>query len=275
MLKRQRTLIPYSLVMAVLVIAFCTPILLLLVNSLKTDPGISKNPIGLPASLTFSHFGEAWQAMYFPDALFRTILITCLSAAGIVFIASMAAYALRRTRFVFGRFLYSFFIFSFLIPFPSIMFPLVLLAGDLGLNNTIGIIPIYWGLGCPLAVLIFHGFIKEMPKDCEEAAALDGAGFFRTFFTIVFPILKPAIVAVIILNVFWIWNDFLLPLVLLPPRTTLQLAQFGFFIQSIQSRSTWGPAVASLVLSSLPILIFFIAIQKYLVKSISAGIMKE
>jgi raffinose/stachyose/melibiose transport system permease protein len=151
------------------------------------------------------------------------------------------------------------------------MFPLVIISRNLGLSNAAGIIPIYWGSGCPLAVLIFHGFIRGLPTDCEEAATLDGAGFFRRFFTIVLPILKPAIVTVVIINVFRIWNDFLLPLVLLPPGTTLQLAQFGFFIQS---EGMWGPVVASLVLSSLPILVFFIIIQKHTVKSMYAGAIK-
>lgn len=268
MLKRRLTLILYTLVMTVIAIALCTPILLLLVNSLKSDPEINGNPFGLPASITFSHFRDVWQAMSFPDVLFRTIFITCTAAAGIVLFASMAAYALQRTGSVFSRVLYPLFVFSLFIPFPSIMFPLVLLARNLGLNNAAGIIPIYWGLGCPLAVLVFHVFIRRMPADCEEAAAIAGAGFFRTFFTIVLPVCKPAIITVIVLNVFRIWNDFLLPLVLLPPRTTLQLAQFGFFIQSPR---IWGHAAASLVLTSLPILIFFIAIQKHIIRSISAG----
>ncbi|MBN2535306.1 MAG: carbohydrate ABC transporter permease [Spirochaetales bacterium] len=271
MMKNRLIRILCSLVMAVLAIAFCTPFLILLVNSLKTNPEISRNPFNVPVIPTLSHFTKVWRSMDFPEVLLRTVLITCGSVAGIVLIASMAAYALRKTRVLFSRLLFPFFVFLLLIPFPSIMFPLVLLAGNLGLNNVAGVIPIYWGLGCPLAVLVFHGFIKGIPGDCEEAAALDGAGGFRIFFTIVLPVLKPAVVMVIILNVFHIWNDFLLPLVILPPYTTLQLAQFGFFIQS---RGTWGPAAASLVLSSLPILIFFIVIQKQIVKSIYAGAIK-
>jgi raffinose/stachyose/melibiose transport system permease protein len=273
MLRKWFARILYSLVMIVIALIFCSPILLLLINSLKINPEITGNPFGIPFFPTFSHFPEVLRAMHFPAVFFRTILIVCATATGIVLITSMAAYALRRSKLALSRFFYPLFIFSLLVPLPSILFPLVILSRTLGLNNAIGIIPIYWGLGCPLAVLIFHSFLRGVPPGWEEAAILDGAGFSHRFFMIVLPNLKPAIIMVAIINVFRIWNDFLLPLVLLPPGTTLQLAQFGFFIQ-IQGRGEWGPVAASLVVSSLPILIFFIIIQKYTVKSMYAGAIK-
>ncbi|HOV13515.1 MAG TPA: carbohydrate ABC transporter permease, partial [Spirochaetota bacterium] len=156
-------------------------------------------------------------------------------------------------------------------PFQTIMIPLVVTAKTLNLKNIFGIIPIYIGLGAPLAIFMYHGFIKGIPLDLEESAAIDGAGPFRIFFTIVLPLLTPITATITILDVLWVWNDFLLPLILLPKQTTIQLAQYSFFGQF---KTEFGKALASLVLSSSPIVLFYLFMQKYIIKGIMSGAIK-
>ena len=156
-------------------------------------------------------------------------------------------------------------------PFQTIMIPLVQTAKDYNLKSVFGIIPIYIGLGCPLAIFMYHGFIKGIPLEIDESAAIDGANPLRTFFQLIFPLLKPITATIAILDVLWIWNDFLLPLIILPKQSTLQLAQYGFF--SLFKRE-YSMAMASLVLSASPIILFYLAMQKYIVKGIAAGAVK-
>jgi len=160
--------------------------------------------------------------------------------------------------------------FALVIPFQIIMVPIVVLATDLNLATIGGIIPMYWGLGAPLAVFMYHGFVKGVPRELEESAAIDGAGQFYTFFRIVFPLLTPITATIAILDALWIWNDFLLPLIIVR-QGTLQLEQMRFHGQFLKE---YGPMAASLVLSATPIIVFYLALQKYIVKGIAAGAVK-
>ena len=162
------------------------------------------------------------------------------------------------------------FAFSMIIPFQTIMVPLTRLAIDFNLTNIWGMIPMYIGLGCPMAIFLYHGFMRTIPLELEESAAIDGANMFRTFFTIVFPLLTPITATVIILDVLCIWNDFLLPLIIIK-KGTLQLMQYSLMGTF---RQEWGRATAAVILSALPVILFYFALQKYIVKGISSGAVK-
>jgi raffinose/stachyose/melibiose transport system permease protein len=260
-----------EILMGILAILFISPTILILINSFKSDAQITLNPISLPNSISFINYVSAWKETNFPVVFTNTLLITSVSMVGIIIVSAMAAYILARTPSRLSWIFYLIFTFSLVVPFQTFMIPLVKTAKDLGLQNVIGIIPIYIGLGCPTAIFMYHGFIKSVPIEIDESAAIDGSTALRTFFQLVFPLLTPVTATIAILDALWIWNDFLLPLIILPKQATLQLAQFGFF--SLYRRQ-YSLAMASLVLSAAPVVIFFLALQKYIVKGVAAGAVK-
>jgi len=259
-----------EIVMCALAFIFLFPALLTLVNSFKSHPEIVMNPFALPTKLQLSNYANAWRETNFPVVLANTFLITLGSTIGIVLVSSMAAYVLVRFKWKISWVIFLLFTFSMVVPFQAIMVPLFANAKSLNLLTILGIIPIYIGLGCPLAIFMYHGFIKGVPLEIEESAAIDGASMFRRFFQVVFPLLTPITATVAILNVLWIWNDFLLPLLIIPGQT-LQLAQYKFIGQF---RQDYALAMASLVLSASPIVLFYLIMQKHIIKGISAGAVK-
>lgn len=262
-----------TLVIFIMAAAYCSPLLLILINALQAETPGQPHRTASPVFSIFNHFVTAWKNMNFPAAFFNTVIITSASIAGIIIMGAMAAYALQRIRFKGSRFFYFLFLSALTVPFQSFMIPLVLLTRKLGLNGSTGLIPVYWSLGCPLAVFLLQGFISRIPQSLEEAALLEGAGLIHIFFKIIVPLLKPAIAVILILDVYWIWNDFLLPWILLPPgQATLQLSQYKFFTQF---RTAYGPAAASLVLSSLPVIILSLLVRKELAGSLGAAAVKN
>lgn len=260
-----------QIVMIIIALLFLFPAYLVLINSFKDNSQIILNPLSLPGSLDFSNYFNAWRETNFPAVFLNTLLITVLSTTGIIVVSSMAAYILVRTRNKISWLLYLFFVFNMIVPFQTIMIPLNITATSLNLKNVYGIIPIYIGLLCPLAVFMYHGFIKTVPAQIEESAAIDGASIFQIFFQVVFPILKPVHATVAIINVLWIWNDFLLPLIILPSRSTIQLAQYIFFGMF---RQEFSLAMASLILSASPVILFYLLMQKQIIKGVAAGAIK-
>lgn len=250
---------------------FLFPAFLTLINSFKSDAEIVLNPLAWPKSFSLTNYVQAWQEINFPVVVGNTFVITALSTIGIILVSSMAAYILVRTRSKLSWALYFLFVFNMVVPFQTIMIPLNVTASNLNLKSVMGIIPIYIGLGCPLAVFMYHGFIKTIPAQIEESAAIDGASVVTVFFRLVFPLLGPIHATIAILDVLWIWNDFLLPLIILPSRSTLQLAQHIFFGMY---RKEMALAMASLVLSASPIVLFYLALQKYIIKGVAAGAIK-
>jgi len=260
----------FTVIMALCALVFFYPVIFVIVNAFKTDAEITLNPMALPASPSFANFARAWTVMEFPRVFFNTASITALGLAGILLSSSMAAYILARTNTRLSWFIYGFFAFALVIPFQIIMVPLAVLSADLHLMSIPGIIPMYWGLGCPTAIFMFHGFVKGVPRELEESAAIDGAGPFYIFFNIVFPLLKTIIATVAVIDALWLWNDFLLPLIVVK-QGTIQLAQMMFNGQFLKE---YGAMTASLTLSALPIVIFYLVLQKYIVKGIAAGAVK-
>lgn len=270
---RRRPAAPRVLLEALMLLAalaFIFPVVFVLYNALKPDAEISLHPVAPPKSLYLANFAKAWVQMSFPRTLANTFLLTALSVGGILLLSSMAAYMLARTAGRLSWLLYLLFAFAMVIPFQIIMVPLVVLATDLSLTSLWGIVPMYWGLGVPLAVFMYHGFVKGVPRELEEAAGIDGAGQFYTFFRIVFPLLQPITATILILDSLWIWNDFLLPLIIVR-KGTLQLEQMRFHGMFLRE---YGPMAASLILSAAPIIAFYLALQKYIIKGIAAGAVK-
>jgi raffinose/stachyose/melibiose transport system permease protein len=268
---RKYGLVILEIVMIIIAILFLFPALLTLLNSFKSDAEIVLSPVSFPKSFNFGNYIEAWKTTNFPVVLVNTFIITVTSTLGILFVSSMAAYVMVRSKSQISWLFFLVFTFSMVVPFQTFMVPLVQTARNYDLQSVLGIIPIYIGLGCPLAIFMYHGFIKGVPVEIEESAAIDGASTLRTFFQLVFPLLKPVSATIAILDVLWIWNDFLLPLIILPKQSTLQLAQYGFF--SLFKRQ-YSLAMASLVLSAAPVVIFYLIMQKYIVKGVAAGAVK-
>lgn len=260
----------FTVFMVLFAFVFFYPILYVLINAFKPDSEITLNPMGFPSRLFLANFARAWTGMNFPVAFANTFVITAFSLGGIILASSMAAYMLARTDTRLSWAIYGYFVLALVIPFQIIMVPVGVLAADLRLMSVPGIIPMYWGLGCPTAVFMFHGFVKGVPRELEESAAIDGAGQFYIFFNIVFPLLKTIVATVAVIDALWLWNDFLLPLIVIK-QGTIQLAQMVFNGQFLKE---YGAMCASLTLSAMPIVAFYLALQKYIIKGIAAGAVK-
>jgi raffinose/stachyose/melibiose transport system permease protein len=253
---------------------FLVPFYFVIVNSLKSFAEILTNSSDLPHKLFFENYTRVWTIMNFPKAFLNSLIITVFSNVGLVIISSLAAYRMVRFSSRFNQILFAVFIAAMVIPFQSIMIPLVRVADIAGLMNSIpGLIVCYFGFGVMLNVFLYHGFVKSIPKEVEESAVVDGSNPYGVFVRIVFPLLKPMTITIIILNSLWIWNDFLLPSLILnsPELRTIPLSTFSFFGQYTKQ---WDLALAALVLGVTPIIIFFLALQKHIIEGITAGSVK-
>ncbi|OMF28183.1 sugar ABC transporter permease [Paenibacillus sp. FSL H8-0259] len=260
--------------MSILFIIFIFPFLLILLNSFKSRVEIIRNPLTLPKTLDFSNYTEAYNRMNFSYGLFNSLFITCVSVLAILVFSSMLAYYLVRWSNKISSIILLTLVSSMLIPFQSIMIPFVTLYGNLHmLNSRWALIFFYLGFGISLATFMYHGFIKTVPKDLEEASLMDGAGRVQVFWKIIFPILKPISTTIAIVDVLWIWNDFLLPsLVLLSKeQQTLPLSTYYFFGKYT---SNYGVAMAALVMAIIPVIIFYLIMQKQIIKGVVEGAVK-
>jgi raffinose/stachyose/melibiose transport system permease protein len=255
-------------------IIFLIPFYFVLINSFKSFAEILIDAAAWPKEFLFSNYVKVWDILNFPRAFWNSLVITVISITGIVVITSMAAWKMVRTPGKFSKILFIFFVSAMVIPFQTVMIPLMKLGGLLGLTNSIpGLIIMYFGFGVPLSLFLYHGFVKTIPYEIEEAARIDGCSQFGVFWRIVFPLLKPITVTVVILNTLWIWNDYLLPLLVLQDAElrTIPLAASAFFAQYTKQ---WDMGLAALVLGVTPIIIFFLFLQKHIIKGISSGSIK-
>ena len=270
-------------VMLLVFLLFCAvfflyPLIFVVVNSFRPNAAIIVNPLGFPNAAEYHRYGfsmmknyvQAWKEMQFPRVFLNTFLVTFLGTSGILLTSAMCAYGLVRNESKLSWFLYGFFAFSMVIPFQIIMVPIAVLASDLHIMSVPGLIPMYWGVGCPTAIFMFHGFIKSVPKELEESASIDGAGKFYIFFVIIIPLIKTIIATVAVIDALWLWNDFLLPMIV-AKQGTIQLSQMRFNGQFMKD---YGPMCASLTISSIPIILFYLSLQKYIIKGIAAGAVK-
>ena len=257
-------------------VVFLIPIVTVIVNSFKDKFSISQTPFVLPNSDTFAgieNYISGINDTGFLSALFWSLFITVCSVAVIVLFTSMTAWYITRIKTRFNSLLYYLFVFSMIVPFQMVMFTMSKMANVLRLDNPVGLIFIYLGFGAGLSVFIFSGFVKSIPISLEEAAIIDGCNRLQTFWHVVFPILKPTAITVAILNTMWVWNDYLLPyLVIGSDYKTIPIAVQ--YLKGGYGSVDMGAMMAMLVLSILPVVIFYLACQKYIIKGVAAGAVK-
>ena len=262
--------------LAVLAIFFLAPIFLVLMNSFKGQFYISDAPFALPDSETFVGLRNYWNGIEkvgFFSAFGYSAFITVFSVAAIVLFTAMTAWYLVRIKTRTANALYYLFVFSMIVPFQMVMFTMSKMANLLRLDNPLGIILLYLGFGSGLSVFLYSGFIKSIPLDVEEAAMIDGCRPLQTFFFVVFPILKPTAITVAILNAMWIWNDYLLPYLVIGSRyRTIPIAVQ--YLQGGYGYRDMGALMATLILAIIPIVIFYLACQKYIIRGVMAGAVK-
>jgi raffinose/stachyose/melibiose transport system permease protein len=274
-MKKNIAKIAGSVLLAIISLLYLYPLILVIINSMKTFKEVMTDVISLPASLNLDNYVKAFQMMQYPSLFLNTAIVTAIGVGGVVLLSSMAGYKLSRTKTKYSWFIFILCIAPMMIPFQSFMISLVKVSRLLHLiNSTYGLGIIYWGLGAPLALFLFHGFVKTVPVELDECAIIDGCKPLRAFFSIVFPLLKPVTVSVIVINAMWMWNDFLLPLLMLNGNQnskTLQIAAYGFFGQY---KIEWHLAMAGVLLVIIPPVLLFLALQKYIIKGMVAGAIK-
>ncbi|SFK72716.1 raffinose/stachyose/melibiose transport system permease protein [Paenibacillus sp. 1_12] len=263
-----------ELSLILLAIAFFFPLYLTFINGFKTYNEVVTSTVALPHIFQFKNFAVVWKQINFLGVFMNSLIITVASVLGILLISSAAAYQLVRRPGRVSQIIFLTILSSLIIPFQSMMIPLVKVAKDLHLINSLhGIIIMYWGFGIPLALFLYHGFIKSIPRELEEAALIDGSGPAGVFFRILMPLLKPITTTIAILHSLWIWNDFLLPLITLSSKQnrTIPLASSVYFGEYTNE---WHLALAALTMAIIPIIIFFLFMQRYIIAGITAGSVK-
>lgn len=264
-----------AVILAMVSLFFLYPLIMVLQNSVKTYAALLTDVFGLPTKWEWGNYSHAWELMNYPRAFLNTLFVTVSGVAGMVLVSSLAAYKMARTKTRLSNLLFMLCIAPMLVPFHAIMITLTKVAKEMNLMNSLpGLAVMYWGLGAPMAIFLYHGFMKSVPLELDEAAMVDGCNPLQLFFRIVFPLLKPITTTIVVLNVLWIWNDFLLPLIMVNGQQatkTLQLAAYQFFGQYV---SEWQYIMAAIVMSVLPVLVFFLAMQKHIIKGIVSGAVK-
>ena len=255
------------------------PLLIVLMNSFKTKNSIALEPFVFPTSKTFAGFNNyitgVKQSNFFSSFL-NSLLITVCSTVLILIFCSMAAWFLTRVKTWWTKVIYYVIIFSMIVPFQTVMLPLTGVASTLNLDNVIGVIFIYVGFGAGLSTFMYAGFVKSVPVDIEESAMIDGCNPVQTFFHVVFPVMKPTTITIAILNVMWIWNDYLLPYMVLGTtkgKTTLPVA-IQISMQGGYGDINMGAFMAMIVLTIIPVIVFYLFCQKYIIKGVIAGAVK-
>jgi len=255
-------------------LVFLFPFLLVVLNSFKKTQYFVENPLSIPTRVDWSNYANAFENMGFMQAFANSFIITVGSVAFILLFSAMTGYLFVRFKWKINAAIFFIMLASMALPFQVIMIPLVMIYGNLDLlNMKPTLLFMYVGFGIPFGVFTFHGFMKGVPLELEESAFMEGSSRLRTFFQIVLPLLKPVIVTLVVLDVLWIWNDYLLPsLVLLSPEhKTLPLSTYAFF----SSYSVdYGPLMAGLVMTVIPVLALYLLLQNQIIKGITQGALK-
>ena len=277
MTKKKTSNVIIFCILCLLVVAFLTPIFIVLINSFKGKLFISNNPFALPTAETFvglTNYVNGIEKTGFFTAFGWSAFITVFSVAAIILFTSMTAYYLTRVKTGVTNVLYYMFVFSMIVPFQMVMFTMSKLANMTHLNNPPGMVLLYLGFGSGLSVFMFCGFVKAIPIEIEEAAMIDGCSPVRTFFSVVLPIMKPTYISVGILEAMWIWNDFLLPYLVLDQKRFKTIAIVIQYMKGSYGRVDMGAVMAALIMAIIPIIIFYLSCQKYIIKGVAAGAVK-
>ena len=268
-----------TVLFACISILWMMPIVIVLYNSLKTNAAINLNTFALPAGDTFVGLSNYVNGMTFGNYPFYfsagySVYITLMSTGLILLCTSMAAWYISRVNDLFSRVVYYLCIFSMVVPFQMVMFTLANTARNLHLDTPWTIPVVYLGFGAGLAVFMFVGFVKSIPIEIEEAAAIDGCSPLRTFFSVVLPMMKPTLISVGVLEIMWVWNDYLLPYLVLDQTKYKTIPIHIQYLQGSYGTVDLGATMALIMLSLLPIIIFYLACQKHIIKGVAAGAVK-
>lgn len=263
------------LFLVVFLLIYLSPLFLVATNAFKSYQEIMTDVMSLPKQVTIENLIRVFQEMHYPTTFLNTLIVTVMGTAGIVLISSMAGYKMARVKTRYSRLCFLFCIAPMMIPFQSFMLTLVNIATIMNIKGKIwGLAVIYWGLGAPMAIFLYQGFAKSIPVELEESALIDGCNQFQLFTRILFPMLKSCTATVIIINVMWLWNDFLLPLLILGGRKsskTLQLAAYSFMGQY---KMEWQNIMSAAILIIVPALVIYLIFQKHIIKGVVAGAVK-
>ena len=275
--KRANNLLTAFFVL--LSIAYLYPIFVVLVNSFKSNAAINTDTFALPNAGTFMGFQNYIKGMTFGNYPFYrsveySVVITVLSVALILLCTSMAAWYISRVGSTICKIVYFMFVFSMIVPFQMVMFTLSKTADTLKLNTPWTIPVIYLGFGAGLAVFMFSGFVKSIPLEIEEAAAIDGCGPVRTYFSVVMPMLKPTLVSVGVLEIMWVWNDYLLPYLVLDRTQYMTIPIHIQYLKGSYGTIDMGATMALILLAIIPVVVFYLCCQKYIIKGVAAGAVK-
>ena len=265
-------------ILCALVVLFLTPIFFILMNSFKGKLFISDNPFAWPSGERFvglENYTEGIRKTGFFSAFGWSAFITVASVLVIVLFTSMTAWYITRVKTKLNNILYYVFVFSMVVPFQMIMFTMSKMADMLHLNNPLGMVVLYLGFGAGLSVFMFCGFVKGIPYEIEEAAMIDGCSPLEIFFKVVMPVLKPTAITVAILNAMWIWNDYLLPYLVIGVSTPYKTIPVTVqYLMGSYGAKDYGSLMALLVLAIVPIIVFYLFCQKYIIEGVVAGAVK-
>lgn len=268
-----------TVVFSVISIFYVSPLFIVLMNSFKFKTDISDNPFAFPNAETFYGFQNYIKGMTFGNFSFWKVVLTSLfiTIGGVFLIllcTSMTAWYVTRVNSKICKIIYYFCVFSMVVPFQMVMYTLSKTADKLHLNSPVGILVVYLGFGAGLAIFMFSGFVKGIPIEVEEAASVDGAGPLRTYFGVVVPIMKPTIISVGILETMWIWNDYLLPYLIFTGTNYRTIPIHIQYLNGSYGQTDMGAIMALIIVSILPIIIFYFACQKYIIEGVVAGAVK-
>ena len=268
-----------TVVFSVISIFYVSPLFIVLMNSFKFKTDISDNPFAFPNAETFYGFQNYIKGMIFGNFSFWKVVLTSLfiTIGGVFLIllcTSMTAWYVTRVNSKICKIIYYFCVFSMVVPFQMVMYTLSKTADKLHLNSPVGILVVYLGFGAGLAIFMFSGFVKGIPIEVEEAASVDGAGPLRTYFGVVVPIMKPTIISVGILETMWIWNDYLLPYLIFSGTNYRTIPIHIQYLNGSYGQTDMGAIMALIIVSILPIIIFYFACQKYIIEGVVAGAVK-
>lgn len=275
MRKNANSYLRYAVV-TIMALFTIFPVVFLVLNSFKSQTEIVKTPMALPKSFSFEYITTAIEKINIAPSFILTLVITVLSVGLIVLVSSAAAWMMVRFKSKFSTVLLLAFTASMLIPFQAIMYPLISIFDNMGLKNVPGLILMYGGFGLSMSLFLYHGFIKSIPASLEEAAIIDGASPIQVYFNVIMPLLKPTTMTVIILNGMWIWNDYLLPFLVIgnSPVKTLTLSVYFAKIESGQYGNSWDLIFPAVLITITPVIIMFLFLQKNIIKGLADGAVK-
>ena len=276
MAQRKKTKkIVLTIVMLILALIYIYPVFLMVINSVKPFGEVIMDVIALPSKIEWSNYTYVMDKMQYGKLFLNNVIITVIGIVGIIIFSSMSAYIISRKKNKYTRFVQFMITTPMLIPFQTIMITLLKVMNVVNLSGSkVGLGIQYWGFGIPMAAFIYGNFMSTIPKELDESAFIDGAGTFRTYRSIIFPLLKSVTFTVIVIDVMWIWNDFLLPLLMVNSSNETKTLVLSAYTFVGQFNTQWHYAMAAMVLAVLPSIIIFIFLQKYIVEGVVAGAVK-